>query len=61
MLPSENPKIAVVVVVENVGFGGTHAAPIAKKMMDAYLLKDKLKNQKTNTVQPVIAGAQVED
>lgn len=59
--PSENPKIAVVVVVENVGFGGTHAAPIAKKMMDAYLLKDKLKIQKTNTVQPVIAGAQVED
>ncbi|MCA2005339.1 MAG: penicillin-binding protein 2, partial [Ignavibacterium sp.] len=59
--PSENPKIAVAVVVENIGFGGTHAAPIAKKMMDAYLLKDKLKNQKQKVEQPVIAGAQIED
>lgn len=59
--PSENPKIAVAVVVENVGFGGTHAAPIAKKMMDAYLLKDKLKNQKSKIEQPVIAGAKIED
>ncbi|WP_304131814.1 penicillin-binding protein 2 [Ignavibacterium album] len=59
--PSENPKIAVAVVVENVGFGGTYAAPIAKKMMDAYLLKDKLKNQKQKDQQPIIAGARVED
>lgn len=59
--PSENPKIAVAVVVENVGFGGTHAAPIANKMMDAYLLKDKLKKQKSKIEQPVIAGAQIED
>jgi len=41
--PFENPKIAIAVVVENVGFGGTHAAPIAKKMIEAYLLKDKIK------------------
>ncbi|WP_290659972.1 penicillin-binding protein 2 [Ignavibacterium sp.] len=59
--PSEDPKIAVAVVVENVGFGGTYAAPIAKKMMDAYLLKDKLKNQKQKDQQPIIAGARVED
>jgi hypothetical protein len=24
-------------MVENVGFGGTHAAPIAKKVIEAYL------------------------
>jgi penicillin-binding protein 2 len=35
--PSENPKIAIAVLVENVGFGGTHAAPIAKKVIEAYL------------------------
>ena len=30
-------------IVENVGFGGTHAAPIAKKVIETYLntLKDK--------------------
>lgn len=40
--PSEDPQIAIAVVVENIGFGGTHAAPIAKKMIEAFLLKDKL-------------------
>ncbi|MBZ0198350.1 MAG: penicillin-binding protein 2 [Ignavibacteriaceae bacterium] len=40
--PSENPKIALAVVVENVGFGATYAAPIAKKVIESYLLKDKL-------------------
>jgi penicillin-binding protein 2 len=40
--PFEDPKIAIAVLVENVGFGGTHAAPIAKKVIEAYLnsLKD---------------------
>ena len=44
--PFNNPKIAVAVFVENVGFGATYAAPIAKKMIDAYLEKDKLKQDK---------------
>ena len=35
--PSNDPKIAIAVMVENVGFGGTHAAPIAKKVIEAYL------------------------
>jgi penicillin-binding protein 2 len=35
--PYENPKIAIAVIVENVGFGGTHAAPIAQKVIKAYL------------------------
>lgn len=39
--PAENPQIAVAVLVENVGFGGTHAAPIAKRMIEEYLLKNK--------------------
>jgi penicillin-binding protein 2 len=43
--PHDNPKIAVAVVVENIGYGGTHAAPIAQKMIEAYLMKDKIKKQ----------------
>jgi penicillin-binding protein 2 len=36
--PAEDPKIAVCVLVENGGHGGSAAAPIARKVMDAYLL-----------------------
>lgn len=37
--PSDNPKIAVAVIAEHAGHGGDAAAPIAKKIMDAYLDK----------------------
>lgn len=36
--PADNPTIAVAVVVEHGGFGGTAAAPIARKVFDAWLL-----------------------
>ncbi len=36
--PAENPRIAVAVIVENGGHGSSVAAPIARKMMDAWLL-----------------------
>jgi len=36
--PAEAPRIAVAVLVENAGFGSTGAAPVARKVMDAYLL-----------------------
>ncbi len=35
--PKENPQIAVVVYVENAGFGGTYAAPIASLMIEKYI------------------------
>lgn len=35
--PKDNPKIAVAVVVENSGFGGTWAGPVAVLMMEKYL------------------------
>ena len=44
--PYENPKIAIAVLVENVGFGGTHAAPIAQKVIKAYLDSFKGENKK---------------
>ncbi len=39
--PAENPKIAIAILVENAGHGGDVAAPIAKQMIEAYLLKKK--------------------
>lgn len=36
--PAENPKIALAVIVENAGFGATAAAPIARQVLDYYLL-----------------------
>ncbi|MGC3977050.1 MAG: penicillin-binding protein 2 [Paludibacteraceae bacterium] len=42
--PRENPKIVIVVAVENVGFGSTYAAPIAKLMVEQYLNKTLLES-----------------
>jgi penicillin-binding protein 2 len=36
--PADNPTIAVAVMVEHGGFGATSAGPIARKIMDAWLL-----------------------
>jgi penicillin-binding protein 2 len=36
--PADKPRIAMAVLVENGGHGGTTAAPIARKVMDYYLL-----------------------
>ena len=36
--PAEKPTIAVAVIVENGGSGGAVAAPIARKILDAFLL-----------------------
>jgi penicillin-binding protein 2 len=39
--PAKQPKIAVAVLVENAGWGGSVAAPIARKVFDAWLLRDQ--------------------
>jgi penicillin-binding protein 2 len=39
--PAEDPKIAISVLVENGGFGASAAAPIARKVLDAFLLGDE--------------------
>lgn len=36
--PAEDPKIALAAVVENAGFGAAHAAPIARRVFDYWLL-----------------------
>jgi penicillin-binding protein 2 len=35
--PRDNPKIAIAVIVENAGFGGAYAAPIASYLTEKYL------------------------
>ncbi len=37
--PADDPKLAVAVLVENGGFGASAAAPIARAIFDAYLVK----------------------
>ncbi len=51
--PKDNPKIAIAVVVENAGFGGTWAAPIASLMIEKYVndtISDKNKKYKEKRV-----------
>ena len=56
--PRENPQIAIAVIVENAGFGGTWAAPIASLMIENYLTKDckhpekELRVLKANLLEP---------
>jgi penicillin-binding protein 2 len=35
--PVEHPKIAVVVLVEHMGHGGSASAPLAKTLIEAYM------------------------
>lgn len=61
--PAEDPKIALAVIVENGGHGGSAAGPIARKVMDYYLLgklpatetakEDKKLNGNTAATAPV--------
>jgi len=44
--PRENPKIAIVVAVENAGFGATWAAPIASLLIEKYLTDSIAANRK---------------
>jgi penicillin-binding protein 2 len=53
--PYKNPEIAVAVIVENAGSGGAVAAPIARKIIDAYFER---KNKIPDKIQPVLAANQ---
>ena len=50
--PADSPKIALAVVVENAGFGARAAAPIARQVLDYYLLGKMPKKPAT----PVTGG-----
>src|SRR5258708_20013808 len=46
--PADDPKIAISVLVENAGFGASNAAPIARKVIDSYLLADESSDPNKN-------------
>jgi penicillin-binding protein 2 len=46
--PKEDPKIAIAVVVENAGFGGTWGGPIARVLMEKYLNDTLTKESKAD-------------
>lgn len=50
--PKENPKIAIAVVVENAGYGGTWGGPIARILTEKYLL-DSLTNKSKADVERI--------
>ncbi|MBF8293568.1 MAG: penicillin-binding protein 2 [Bacteroidetes bacterium] len=54
--PFDNPKIAVVVMLENSGFGGAKAAPLAGMIMEKYLYGELIRNKpKPVPVQKTVA------
>jgi penicillin-binding protein 2 len=48
--PYKNPEIAIVVIVENAGHGGSVAAPIARKIIDTYFRNKKAPGEKEQVV-----------
>jgi penicillin-binding protein 2 len=48
--PYDNPQIAIAVVIENVGYGGTHAAPVAGRLVDRYLQSTRIREVPHRTV-----------
>ena len=50
--PAENPQIALAVIVENAGFGAKAAAPIARQVLDYFMLG----KQPASEADPVKAG-----
>jgi len=51
--PFENPKIAVAVVIENIGTGGRYAAPVAGRLIERYLEGTIVRDRPHRTV-PVL-------
>jgi penicillin-binding protein 2 len=45
--PYSHPEIAVAVILENAGHGGSAAAPVAKKLIDAYFAKKETTQNRT--------------
>jgi penicillin-binding protein 2 len=52
--PAEQPRIALAVIVENGGWGASAAAPIARKVLDAYLLGEDGKLKPAEPLNPAL-------
>lgn len=51
--PFDNPQIAVAIVIENVGFGGRYAAPVAGRLIEHYLQSSVIQDRPRYTV-PIV-------
>ncbi|NMM14712.1 MAG: penicillin-binding protein 2 [Rhodoferax sp.] len=49
--PADEPKIALAIIVENAGFGGQSAAPIARRVLDYWLLNQYPSKEDIQAVQ----------
>ncbi len=54
--PFDHPKIAICVLVENAGYGGSYAAPIAGLCMEQYLYGEIIRYQQRTAPAPVRAA-----
>jgi len=55
--PAENPTIALAAIVENAGFGAAHAAPIARRVFDYWLMGEYPSEEDIAAVQKGLASA----
>jgi penicillin-binding protein 2 len=61
--PAEDPKIAMAIIVENSGHGGTWAAPISRSVMEVYFRKLGMLTEPTEvakTAKPAVAEPEPE-
>jgi penicillin-binding protein 2 len=56
--PYKNPEIAIAVIAENAGHGGSAAAPIARKIIDAYFEHKNMKNKKNQPLTAAVTHSQ---
>ena len=57
--PAEDPKIALAIIVENAGFGAKYSAPIARRVMDYWLLNQYPSLQDIEAVKKGMAPAPI--
>ncbi len=57
--PADAPQIALAIVVENAGFGAAHAAPIARRVFDYWLLGQYPSEDDMAALQKGLAGAPI--
>jgi len=51
--PVKNPRIAIAIIAENAGGGSKVAAPIARQLLDTYLLSPEKKEQKSKSKEEI--------
>ena len=59
LAPAEDPRIALAAIVENAGFGSAHAAPIARRVFDYWLLGQYPNAEDMQAVQKGLAAAPI--